>query len=89
MATGNRTETRGLTAATDRYLELVKECPLRPIKSEAELGRATEVLGRLLRRDDLDDAEEDYVDVLGDLIEAYEDIHWPMPSDLEERRGKD
>jgi HTH-type transcriptional regulator/antitoxin HigA len=66
-------------AKPDRYLELVRRFPLRPLRSEAELDRATAVINGLLDREDLDPAEEDYLDVLGDLVEKYEAAAHPMP----------
>jgi antitoxin component HigA of HigAB toxin-antitoxin module len=63
------------------FLELIRRFPLRPIKSDAELNRATAVMNSLLDRDDLDPAEADYLDVLGDLVERYEDKHYPIPTD--------
>jgi HTH-type transcriptional regulator/antitoxin HigA len=55
------------------YLNLIRQFPLRPIRGDTELDQATAVLNALLDRDNLDDAERDYLDVLGDLIERYED----------------
>jgi HTH-type transcriptional regulator / antitoxin HigA len=67
----------------DAYLDLIRQLPLRPIRSEAELDQATAVLNGLLDRDQLDAAEQDYLDVLGDLIERYEDAaHSIDTSDL-------
>ena len=37
----------------DRYLELIHRFPLRPIRSDAELDRAIEVIDSLVDRDDL------------------------------------
>jgi HTH-type transcriptional regulator/antitoxin HigA len=54
------------------YLKLVRRFPLRPIRSEEGLDQAIVVLNTLLDRDQLDPAEEDYLDVLGDLVERYE-----------------
>jgi HTH-type transcriptional regulator / antitoxin HigA len=65
--------------AKDRYLALVQKMPLRPIRSEAELDRAIAMIEELLDRDTLADDEQDYLDVLSDLIEKYEDEHEPMP----------
>src|SRR4029077_9477035 len=62
------------------YLALIRRFPLRPIASEAELDRATAVMNSLLDRD-LDPAEDDYLDVLSDLVERYEDQHHPIPTD--------
>src|SRR5258708_4213589 len=60
---------------TGSYLGLIRRFPLRPIKSESELDQATALVNELLDRDGLDSAEEDYLDVLSDLIERYEDKH--------------
>jgi HTH-type transcriptional regulator / antitoxin HigA len=57
------------------YLKLVRLFPLRPIRTEAELDRATAVVNSLLDRNQLSAAEQDYLDVLGDLVERYENIH--------------
>src|SRR4051812_22710949 len=63
--------------APDLYLDLVRRVPLRPIRSEAELDRATEMMNELLDRPSLHRDEEDYLDVLSDLIERYETEHYP------------
>jgi HTH-type transcriptional regulator/antitoxin HigA len=57
------------------YLKLVRLFPLRPIRSETELDRATSVIHSLLDRNQLSAAEQDYLDVLGDLVERYESKH--------------
>jgi HTH-type transcriptional regulator/antitoxin HigA len=67
----------------DTYLQLIRQFPLRPIRNEAELDEATTVLNGLLDRDRLDAGEQDYLDVLGDQIERYEDqAHAIDTSDL-------
>ncbi|MFI5460372.1 MAG: type II toxin-antitoxin system HigA family antitoxin [Isosphaerales bacterium] len=63
----------------DRYPDLVRQVPLRPIRSEAELDRAIAMIDALLDRDKRTSDEEDYLDVLSDLVEKYEDEHDPMP----------
>jgi HTH-type transcriptional regulator/antitoxin HigA len=63
----------------DRYLELIHEFPLRPLGSEDELDRAIAVIDSLIDHDQLSRDEEDYLDVLGDLVEKYESEHHPMP----------
>jgi HTH-type transcriptional regulator/antitoxin HigA len=63
----------------DLYLELVRRLPLRPIRSEDELDRAIAMVNSLIDRDELALEEEDYLDVLGDLVEKYETEHHPMP----------
>ncbi len=74
MATVNRKED-----ARDRYLDLVREFPLRPIRSDEELDRAVRMVESLLDRRDLVPEEEDYLEVLGDLVERYESAAHPMP----------
>jgi HTH-type transcriptional regulator/antitoxin HigA len=75
MTTGKKTKRKPPPAS---YLRLIQGFPLRPIRSEAELDRAIALINRLLDRDDLDAAEADYLDVLGDLVEKYEEVHYPM-----------
>ncbi len=62
----------------DEYLELVTEQPLRPITSEAALRRATRMMHALLDRKTLSRAAEDYLDVLSDLVEKYEEARYPI-----------
>jgi HTH-type transcriptional regulator/antitoxin HigA len=62
----------------DRYLELVRQFPLRPLRTDADLDAAVAVVDSLLDRDDLSAPEQDYLDVLSDLIEAYEAEAVPM-----------
>src|SRR3954454_20339646 len=66
-------------AAGDRYLELVRALPLRPIRSEEELDRAIAMVNSLIDRDELTPDEDDYLDVLGDLVRKYEKEHHPLP----------
>jgi HTH-type transcriptional regulator / antitoxin HigA len=62
----------------DNYLRMVRAFPLRPIRSESELDRAIEVIDSLIVKEDLDSGQEDYLDVLGDLVHKYEAEHDPM-----------
>jgi HTH-type transcriptional regulator/antitoxin HigA len=64
--------------AKDPYLELVLRVPLRPIRTDEELEEAVRMVDSLLDRRDLASEEEDYLDVLGDLIERYEGEAHPM-----------
>jgi HTH-type transcriptional regulator/antitoxin HigA len=75
-----RTKTRA-GQHRDTYLALVRRFPLRPIRNEAELDAAFAVLDSLTCRDDLDAGEADYLDVLSDLVERYEDRVHPIPTD--------
>jgi HTH-type transcriptional regulator / antitoxin HigA len=61
------------------YLALIQRFPLRPIRTEAELDAASGIIDELTDRDDLSVAESDYLDVLGDLVEKYEDENVEMP----------
>ncbi len=61
----------------DRYLELVLAFPLRHIKTEQELDDATDVIDSLIDLEKLSGPEQDYLDVLTDLVEAYETEHYP------------
>ncbi|HEX5444504.1 MAG TPA: helix-turn-helix domain-containing protein [Pirellulales bacterium] len=54
------------------YLDLVAVLPLRPIRSERELDRAVKMLDALLDRPKLSRTEQDYLEVLSDLVEKYE-----------------
>src|SRR5690242_3825600 len=56
----------------DRYLDLVRRFPLRPLRSDADLDAAVAVVDALIDRPTLTAPEEDYLDVLSDLVEAYE-----------------
>lgn len=61
------------------YLALIKRFPLRPIRSDGELEAASRVVDELTDRDDPSQPESDYLEVLGDLIEKYEDEHVATP----------
>jgi HTH-type transcriptional regulator/antitoxin HigA len=71
--------------ATDLYFALVLRFPLRPIRSDRELNAAVKMVDSLLDRKDLASEEEDYLEVLGDLIEQYESGAHPIApvSDVE------
>jgi HTH-type transcriptional regulator / antitoxin HigA len=69
----------GLDGADPAYLMLIARFPLRPIRTDADLNAAAGVIDELTDRDDLLPAESDYLDVLGDLVEKYEDEHVEMP----------
>ena len=71
MKTAN-SKRRGAGRLSDRYLDLIRQFPLRPLRSEADLKEATGILDRLFGREDVDPGEEDYVHVLAGLVEEYE-----------------
>jgi HTH-type transcriptional regulator / antitoxin HigA len=62
----------------DRYLELVRRFPLRPLRTDADLDAAVAVVDSLIDQDDLSAPEQDYLDVLSDLVESYEAEAVPM-----------
>src|SRR5689334_17619388 len=62
----------------DRYLDLVRQFPLRPLRTDAELDAAVTVIDALIDRPRLSAPEQDYLDVLSDLVEAYETEAIPM-----------
>src|SRR5208337_1801441 len=88
MATRSRTRkkttSQGVTLASvpagDRYLDLVRECPLRVIRSESEYGQVISMLDRLsdLGNDRTAD-ETEYLLSLTVFVKKYEDEHHPMP----------
>lgn len=60
------------------YVKLVRKFPLRPIRTEADLDQAIATIDSLLDRGTLERAAEDYLDVLGDLVERYESQAAPL-----------
>jgi HTH-type transcriptional regulator/antitoxin HigA len=61
------------------YLKLVRECPLRTIRTDEELDVALAVARRLMELgDDLDTGGEEYLDALAYFIEKYEQEKGPM-----------
>ena len=63
----------------DTYFALVKQFPLAHLRDDDHLDAAQEMIDRLLTRD-LDEGEQDYLDVLTDLVESYEDAHIEIPA---------
>ncbi len=57
----------------DRYLDLIRRFPLRPLRSDSELDSAIEVIDSLIDRDKLSAPERDYLDVLSGLVKDYEE----------------
>ena len=69
----------------DRYLDLIQRFPLRPLRTDADLDAAIAVIDSLVDQDERSAPEEDYLDVLSDLVEAYEEKTIPIaePDDAE------
>jgi HTH-type transcriptional regulator/antitoxin HigA len=60
------------------YLDLVRAFPLHPLQDDADLDRAIAVIDSLIDRKTLSRDEEDYLDVLGDLVHKYETKAHPI-----------
>ena len=62
----------------DTYFQLVKRFPLIRIRNDEHLVAAQRVIDQLLQKE-LDEGAQDYLDVLTDLVQAYEEEHEPIP----------
>jgi HTH-type transcriptional regulator/antitoxin HigA len=60
------------------YFNLVKKFPLVHIRNDDHLVAAQEVIDQLLE-EELDEGAEEYLDVLTDLVEGYEEEHVSIP----------
>ena len=65
--------------ATDKYLELLKQYPPRPIDNEEDSEMMQQVINRLLDKPQLTVEEREYLNVLGSLIYEYEENQEPIP----------
>ena len=65
--------------SSDRYLEMLRAFPPRPIHNDDEHRRAIEVINGLIDRVPLTTEEEDYLEVLGLLVGDYEDSIYDHP----------
>jgi HTH-type transcriptional regulator / antitoxin HigA len=65
-------------AMPDTYFDLVRGFPLTHIRNDVHLAAAQEILDGLLQ-ENLDAGAQEYLDALTDLIEIYEDAHFPIP----------
>lgn len=63
----------------ERLLELFAQFPPVAIQTEAQLEAAQDVVDDLLGRE-RGEAEELYLDLLGTLIDAYEQVHVEIPA---------
>ena len=60
------------------YFGLVRSFPLRHLSSDQELAKAIEVIDSLIARGDLDAGEQDYLDILTDIVERCEADQEPV-----------
>lgn len=68
------------TQLDERYLSLIRSFPLRPIRDDEHLDQAIDKLNELLDLTERNEAEEDYLAVLGTLIGDYEREHVRLPA---------
>ncbi|WP_406695460.1 helix-turn-helix domain-containing protein [Singulisphaera sp. Ch08] len=68
-----------VTAPNDSYLALIREFPLRPLRSEDDLDAAIAMIDRIRARKDRGEQENDYLEVLAGLVETYEAEAYPIP----------
>ncbi len=66
----------------DTYFKLVKQFPLTRIRDSEHLEAAQQMIDYLLQ-EKLHEGAQEYLDVLTDLVEAYEDEHEPIPDACE------
>jgi HTH-type transcriptional regulator / antitoxin HigA len=74
-----KTKNVGVRRGQDPYVELIMTFPLRPLRTDEELDRAIEMIDSLIIRGDLEPGEQDYLDILTDIVEKYEAAEHPMP----------
>lgn len=63
----------------ESHLTMVKTFPLQRIRDDAELDASVTVIDNLLDRSHLTEGEQEYLDMLGQLVEAYESEHVQLP----------
>jgi HTH-type transcriptional regulator/antitoxin HigA len=70
--------TKKRSAAADSYLSLVRRFPLRPLRTKADYEAASKLIDKLAMKDEaeLDRGEQDYLETLSLLVEAYDDEHF-------------
>ncbi|MFN6566707.1 transcriptional regulator [Dendronalium sp. ChiSLP03b] len=61
--------------STNPYIELLKSFPPRPIASEEEFLATQKVIDSLIDKGELTADEQDYLNVLGTLVNEYEEKH--------------
>jgi HTH-type transcriptional regulator/antitoxin HigA len=74
-----KTKSRSSPRVGARYLQLIRRFPLCPIRDDEQLDRAIGIVNGLIDRETLAPDEDDYLEVLSDLIRKYETEHHPMP----------
>jgi HTH-type transcriptional regulator / antitoxin HigA len=67
------------TASIPTYTDLLTAFPPRPIKSEVEFQAVQDVIDRLIDDGELSAAQQDYLNLLGLLVQDYEEQQVPIP----------
>jgi HTH-type transcriptional regulator/antitoxin HigA len=67
------------------YRELLQEYVPRPIRTERAYQKTLRAVDNLMRRPQLSQAESELLDVLVALVEQYESIQYPTPSNPPDR----
>jgi HTH-type transcriptional regulator / antitoxin HigA len=76
-----------MTSGSHSYPELLLHFLPRPIQTEAQYDTAVRQLNELIDQGNLSDEEQDVLTLLGTLIMAYEEDHYP--DEMFELRGRD
>jgi HTH-type transcriptional regulator/antitoxin HigA len=79
MSIATKTSRRSTTS--DSYLALVQQQPLRAIRSRKGYDAAAKMIDILAVRNDLDQGEQQYLDAMEVLVEAYEINVIPLTRD--------
>ncbi len=66
-------------APSRSYMKLIRRFPLAPIRDDDHLDAASKMLDYVLTRGEDDQGVVDYLDVLSDLVEAFEKEHVHIP----------
>jgi HTH-type transcriptional regulator/antitoxin HigA len=66
-------------APSKSYMKLIRRFPLAPIRDDDHLEAASKMLDHVLTLGEDDQGVVDYLDVLSDLVEAYEKEHVLIP----------
>jgi HTH-type transcriptional regulator / antitoxin HigA len=79
--TRTATPSRKVRPASEDYLALVTELPIRPITTAAEYAAAQAILDRLIGRSDLTTGQRDYLAAIVRFVADYEQLKWPIDSE--------
>ncbi|MBD2208130.1 transcriptional regulator [Calothrix sp. FACHB-1219] len=71
--------TTGLTTPSPYYLSLITEFPPRPITNDAELIATQQKINSILDKNNLNQDDRDYLQVLGMLVYDYEEKNEKFP----------